>query len=186
MSMSFKHHLNSLRGLLIAVPILCCLLLSAPSSFAEEEGRFKAPVHFQSYQDIFGYIITQNGLFNDPEMVLQLSNDCKVDYVTPESSKDGQLAVLIVNLINPDNKVNELRGASGNGEYYVLQFTATGMDLVGVLAGNSWKHQTVNGRDAFVTTWHMSAEEYTEVVYEWNGSIFDRTTSRTVRNAEDH
>jgi hypothetical protein len=59
------------------------------------------------------------------------------------------------------------------------------MDLVGILEGNGWNHQTTNGRDAFVTTWHMSADEYVQTIYEYNGTIFEKTSSRTVKEAEN-
>ena len=178
------HHLSSsIQRLLIAVPILCCLFLAAPPCFAEED-LLKSPVHFQDYKEIFGYIATEDGLFNDPEMILQLSNDCKVEYIHSEK-KDGPLrAVLTANLID-NNGVNILRGASGNGAYYVLQFTPTGMDLVGILVGNGWKNRTIDGHDAFVTTWHMSAFEYVETIYDWNGSVFAKSSSRTVKETMD-
>lgn len=156
-------------------------LLGMPLGFAGEDA-LTSPVHFQNYQEIFSHIADANELFNDPEMILQLSNECRVEY-PPDAQKDGQTrAVMALNLM--DNGVNILRGASGNGVYYVIQSTATGLDLVGILEGNSWKHQVINDRDAFVTTWHMSAEEYVETTYEWNGSVFAKTNSRTVKETE--
>jgi hypothetical protein len=183
MSILPKHKQLTLfiRQLLIAVPVLFCLFLAAPSCFAKEDG-FNSPVHYADFREIFGRIISENGLYNDPEMVLQLSNECKVEYVTPASSKDGQLAVMTVNLINPESGVNELRGASNNGTYYVLQITPTGMDLIGILEGNSWKQKTIDGKDAFVTTWHMSAFEYIETDYVFNGKVFQKTNSRTIKS----
>jgi hypothetical protein len=77
---------------------------------------------------------------------------------------------------------DQIRGAQGNGSYYILRplsvysalDTDKGFELVGVVEGNSWKLMHSNGRCRFVTYWHVSAAESPESIYEWNGKFFEQ------------
>ena len=81
------------------------------------------------------------------------------------------------------NRSDEIRGAQGNGEYYILRpltnkdfsFAGTNyeFELVGVGEGNTLEWSSVNGKLQFITGWHLSAWEHPETTNEWNGKIFE-------------
>lgn len=147
-----------------------------------EEGDLKTARHFDSYQQLFSYIADENGLGTDPQTILKLAADSRVEYLN-STTKDGPLrAIITANWINTQEfaGVNSLRGASNNGLFYVVQFSYDGLQLIGILEGNGFKSSQVNGQEVLITSWHMSANEYVQTIYEWDGNVFKKKSSRTV------
>ncbi len=62
-----------------------------------------------------------------------------------------------------------MRGASGNGEIYILKQSGDNWEEISNLRGNSFaitKHKT-NGYFDILTNWHMSAVSGTQFLFKW-------------------
>jgi hypothetical protein len=161
-----------------------CVSLACPS--LAQQGPLTEPVHFKNYHELFEFIARDNGLEATNEVVTKLSADSRVEYRLAQNKDSRIRAVIEADYIDTNEfpGVNSLRGASGNGLFYVIEFELNGIDLIGVLEGNGWELRTIDGRESYVTSWHMSAYEFVETVYEFNGRAFVKTTSRTVNTEE--
>ena len=162
---------------------------------ADDPDQLKSPIHFKDYEELFDYIAFQNGLKTGldnggPGDVFKLAVDSKIDY---HRDSDGipDTAVIMPNYIqtflyeNHRFRDNFIRGAQGNGSYYVIRFENEGIDLIGILEGNGYSWTSINGKEALETSWHMSAREYVRTIYEWDGKVFYKTSSEDVKEDED-
>ncbi len=120
----------------------------------------------------------------DTDALLKMASDSTTTIITVDDDKAMQDKYIY--LIEPhyyDGGIfDKIRGAQGNGSYYVLRPLATnytevdtdkGFELIGILSGNSCEFTHETGKPAFVTHWHMSAAEAPETIYEWNGNFFE-------------
>ena len=142
---------------------------------------FESPIHFQNHQELFGYIARQNELNEDDETLLKLASDSQVEYFSRNSISPLR-AVIMANWIKTGKLqgVNQIRGHSGNGMFYVVEFSLSGIDLIGILEGNGWQRSIKNGHE-IITTWHMCTVDSIERVYQFNGRVFEQTQSHTVK-----
>ena len=156
---------------------------------AKDAGQLQAPVHFKSFLEIFTYIAGDNEYEDNPEIILKLAADSRIEYISDAAI---ETAVITANYIDRSKVekevhfVNQIRGASGNGPFYVFHIKdGGGLDLVGVLWGNDYSRTMYQGKEAFETTWHMAASKYTLTTYAWNGKVFEQVSSESVVEAED-
>ena len=143
----------------------------------------KLPIKFTDYQAFYTFVAnrTYGGMPTDAESVFKLAADSTTEILTLEG-KQLPYAYLVTSHYYNGGIYDQIRGAQGNGDYYLLRPLATdyttldtdrGFELVGIAVGNTWRLSHSNGRPRFVTTWHMSAAENPESILEWNGSVFE-------------
>lgn len=144
------------------------------------------PIRFGGYQQLYAFIASRSygGMTTNPtnaETLFKLAADSCTQIVTLEDSQMPYVYLVESHYYN-GGIYDQIRGAQGNGDYYILRplntnyvtlDTDQGFDLVGIVQGNSWKVTYPAGRARIVTRWHMSAEESPESSYEWNGKFFE-------------
>ena len=143
----------------------------------------KLPLTFPSYQAFYAFVArrTYGGMPTDAETLFKLAADSTTEILTLEDKQLPYVHLVTSHYYN-GGIYDRIRGAQGNGDYYILRplapdYTALdtdrGFELVGIAEGNTWRLRYVTGRPRFVTTWHMSADESPESILEWNGRFFE-------------
>ena len=166
---------------------MAIFLFISVSCFASDS--LTVPIHFKNYQEIFKYIADENEGEGDPEYILELAADSRVDYLRKDHTKGtGDMIVITANYIDKKEffGIDMIRGAQGNGSFYVFQKNDDGYDLIGILSGNGYKFAQVNGKDSVLTSWHVSASEYTETLYQWDGKVYRLISSKEIVNSKDN
>ncbi len=144
------------------------------------------PIRFAGYQQLYAFIASRSygGIPTNPtnaETLFKLAADSCTQIVTLEDLQMPYVHLVETHYYN-GGVYDRIRGAQGNGNYYILRPLTTnhvtfdtdkGFDLVGIVQGNSWKVTYHGGRTRIVTRWHMSAAESPESIYEWNGKFFE-------------
>ena len=108
-----------------------------------------SPQHFNSYKEVFTYIAEHTELPDtSPDTIFQLACESSIDHI-PSLSDGVALLVIKTNFYRfvIDGWDNSIRGAQGNGEYYIFEARKGGFNLVGVILGNMYKteYTTING-----------------------------------------
>ncbi len=149
------------------------VFLNISFGLAQELG-LKEPIHFRDYKELFAYIASQNELDGDDNTLFVLAADSQIDYQPWPGNLDEAVAIITANYYEKMGlrKINRIRGASYNGRFYVVRPDGEGYALVGILEGNGYHWASINGKEALITSWHMSASESIETVYRWDGRIF--------------
>ena len=97
------------------------------------------------------------------------------DKIVVLDSKQRQMSfVHVVESHYFNHGIDEIRGAQGNGQFYILLPLTSKVELVGILDGNSYRLQPKNGTPRFVSYWHLASNESSENIYEWNGKFFEQ------------
>lgn len=139
------------------------------------------PVRFHTYHDLYTFIAQREGLPNAANSLFKLAADSETK-IYAFDAPPPYLWVITPHFYN-GGIFDEIRGAQGNGSYYVLCPPATnftsldtdrGFKLVGVAAGNSLRWSSLNHNPPLITTWHMGGGPPAETVYEWNGKFFEQ------------
>lgn len=177
-----------LLGLLLAGCATLPLYPDNPSP-PETENKQIEPKDFSNYYELFKYIAKNEGFepghADNEDFLLKLAADSKIETYQVDGIK---LPVIIVTphyytyLVGPLARIDELRGAQGNGDFYLLLPLKNltnedgspdpGFRIVGIAEGNSyWWSST-----SFNTGWHISAYESPKSVYEWDGKLFKLMT----------
>jgi hypothetical protein len=124
---------------------------------------------FCGYEEAFKYIAACEGLPTDHQTLFSLAADS-----TLERSwflKTGEF--LIVKAEYYGQWKYGIRGAQGQGRYYVFQILGNKLRLAGILHGNTCRWSESEGTLQIITRWHVSASESPETVYTWNGQLFE-------------
>jgi hypothetical protein len=148
----------------------------------------KLPIRFKNYRELYAFMAARanggDGVPQNASTVLAMASDTTTEIVGLANDQ-----IPYVYLITPhfyDGGIyDHIRGAQGNGDYYILRplikptgYTGDGkehgFELIGIGEGNTFRWTNSNGKIGFVTTWHISATEHPETVYTWNGKIFER------------
>ena len=148
----------------------------------------KLPIRFRNYSELYTFIAARaNGgvdVSTNANTVLAMASDSTTEIVGLANDN-----IPYVYLVTPhfyDGGIyDHIRGAQSNGDYYILRpldkvtdDTGDGKDhgfeLIGIGEGNTFRWTNTNGMIGFVTTWHISATEHPENVYEWNGKTFEQ------------
>lgn len=177
-------------------PILCLALVLAGGllgcsttkttlvSKDSNHETIKLPVKFAGYREFYTFVAQHfyGGMPTDADTLFKLAADSTTEIVTLSDEKIPYVYLVTSHYYN-GGIYDQIRGAQGNGAYFILRPLATdyatlntdkGFELVGILAGNSCELTHSNGRPQFVTHWHMSAAESPESIYEWNGKVFEQ------------
>ena len=76
--------------------------------------------------------------------------------------------------------ISQIRGAQDNGLFYVIEKNGKGYDLIGILSGNSYRYTEFNGKETFITTWHISASQFNQCLYQWDGKMYTLMSSQII------
>jgi len=159
----------------------------------ETENNQIEPKNFSSYCELFKFIAKNEGFepgdADNGDFLLKLAADSKIEACQAEGFK---LPVIVVTpnyyyyFDYSDGAVSMLRGAQGNGKFYLLlplrknltngDSADPGFRLVGIAEGNGYEWSSSNFVPQFITRWHISAGESPESVYEWDGKVFKLIT----------
>ena len=142
--------------------------------------QIKLPIKFAGYREFFTFVAqnTYGGMPTNADTLLKLAADSSIEIIGLDFKQMPYVYVVESGYFN--GEFDEIRGAQGNGQYYILRPLATddadsgGFELVGILKGNAYAVQYVNGTPRFVSYWHLSAREHPETIYEWNGKFFEQ------------
>src|SRR5579884_121761 len=140
------------------------------------------PIKFSGYRSFYTFIALNeySGMYSkDKDVVLKMAADSSTEIITvDDKGMQDQYLYLIKPHYYNGGIYDQIRGAQGNGHYYILRPLATkfteldtdkGFELIGLLSGNSCRFTHETGKPAFITHWHMSAAESPQTIYEWNG-----------------
>ena len=139
----------------------------------------KLPVKFAGYREFFTFVAknTYGGMATDADTLFKLAADSTIKIVGLDFKSMPYVYVVQDHYYN--GYLDEIRGAQGNGQYYILRplindgGASEGFELVGILDGNAYEVQHINETPRFVSYWHLSAGEHPETIYEWNGKFFE-------------
>ncbi len=120
------------------------------------------------------------GVSQDDEALFNLALASSLDRAQPWGTPQFAVVVTLCSLDYCD-----MRGAQGNGSYYLFMPVETGFQFAGKMGGNRYKWTTVNGSPQFVTGHHMSASQSYETIYDWNGTMFKETSNILYEYAPD-
>jgi hypothetical protein len=152
------------------------------------ESNPKLPIQFKNYGELYAFIAAHvnggSGMATNADMVLAMASDTTTKIVTLADDKIPCVYLVTPHFYN-GGIFDHIRGAQGNGDYYILRplskptdYTGDGKDhgfeLIGIGEGNTFTWTNLNGKIGFVTTWHISAGEHPETIYEWNGKFFEQ------------
>ena len=152
-------------------------------------GHNPLPIKFAGYREFFTFVGTNsnNGMPINNDTLFKLAAESQVEIITVDFPQMPYLYVVKTHYFRNGFDTNhvfnfvydEIRGAQGNGQFYILRPLATtnaalgGFELLGILNGNAYTVQHLNGTPRFVSYWHLSAGEHPESIYEWNGKFFE-------------
>jgi hypothetical protein len=139
--------------------LLAGLLPIAPLATADD-------AVLRDYRAVFQYIVDNEDIPVDKPDLFNMAAESVVDHVQTEPAQ--WFLVVKPDLLN-EKHGSMLRGAQGNGPFYVFRETPQGFEVLGTMFGNGYKAGSTNGRLQLRTTSHGSAEISQETVYEVEG-----------------
>ncbi len=128
------------------------------------------PIEFRGYKAAFEHIALREGLPRDEETLFGLAAESTVERYRFEQT--GLLTIVRAQYYDESQFEFGLRGAQGQGTYYVFQTNGNEWRLVGVVQGSAYRWDCVGDKLRLITSWHISAFESPETVYSWNGGTF--------------
>ena len=140
----------------------------------------KLPIKFADYREFYTFVAqrTYGGMPTDAENLFKLAAESRTEIISLDYKAMPYVYVVEPHYFIGEN--DEIRGAQGNGDYYILCPLAAGhtplggFELVGVAEGNGYTLRYSNGVPQFVTYWHMSASDHVKNIYDWNGKEFQQ------------
>ena len=107
----------------------------------------------------------------DDGQLFKLAAESSMDWFWLDSKAKRIVIVIRLDLLR--GTYSAIRGAQGNGDYYLFAPSTNGYRHVGTMWGNSYRHGTLNGKPRFIASAHMSAASAVETEYVWNGTVFE-------------
>ena len=173
--------------LIIALALMLCGSLigcSTPKGGLEIQKETRLPIKFAGYRELYIFIAHQvdEDFPTDNHTLFKLAADSTTKIVTLDS-KEIPYVYLIENHYYNGGIYDQMRGAHGNGSFFVVRPLANndaaldtdkGFELVGILSGNVYELTHINGKPRFTTYWHISAGEHPKTDYDWNGKYFEQ------------
>lgn len=123
---------------------------------------------FAGYRELFSYIAEREELPTDPDAILKLAAESSLAEVRARA--DESYIVVRVDF-RADTHVSKVRGAQGNGPFYVLRREGGRFRLLGTMFGNSYVWGSRNGNLFFTVSSHMSAEHSDTATYRVAGNV---------------
>jgi hypothetical protein len=138
--------------------------------------QIKLPITFANLDEFFTFVARNsiNGMPINDDTVSKLATDSTDKTVGLDSKQRQMPFVHVVESHYFNRGIDEIRGVQGNGQFYILRPLTSKVELVGILDGNSYRLQPINGTPRFVSYWRLSANESSENIYEWNGKFFEQ------------
>jgi hypothetical protein len=124
---------------------------------------------FESCEVAFSYIAQCERLPSDRHTLFVLAADSTL--VRSNWPQTGDLVVVRAEYYGQSRF--GIRGAQGQGRYYVFQTGDYGWRLVGILHGNSYRWDAVGDTLRIITATHFSAAVSDETIYTWKGQLFE-------------
>lgn len=121
-----------------------------------------APRSFGGYPDLFRYVAEAELLPTDEESIFRLAAESTVDYV---GIRPGESYVVVRVELRDEGEASRVRGAQGNGPYYVFRKQGGAFLLLGTMFGNRYTWGSLKGSLAFTVTAQLSAEQSQAAVY---------------------
>jgi len=142
---------------------------------------------FSSWQEFFTAIAGSLDMDVTPESIFSLAAESDLTF----STVDPSLILVKANLFTwvDGYPINQLRGASDNGPFFLIKRQEDGLRFLGTMDGNqcdSTALASVEGktRVVFECTWHMSASSFNVTQYESDGETLKVGESHTVDTQE--
>jgi hypothetical protein len=147
-----------------------------PALITADAEQIKLPITFAGVREFFTFVARNsiNGMPINDDTVSKLVADSTDKIVVLDSKQIQMPFVHVVESHYFNRGIDEIRGVQGNGQFYILRPLTSKVELVGILDGNSYRLQPKNGTPRFVSYWHLSANESSENIYEWNGKFFEQ------------
>ena len=164
------HAMNKRNTLVLMLASLALTIFAAP-----DETRM-----FKNWQACFRFMAedNDNALPSDEATLFKLAAESSMEWFWLEEGTNR--IVIAIKLDFLKGPYSAIRGAQGNGLYYLLVPVGDGYQFVGKMEGNRFAWSTLNGKARFTAAWHVSASEWYENVYDWDGKMF-RQTGRVLR-----
>lgn len=127
------------------------------------------PLHFKNYREAYAYVAHCEGLPTDADTLLKLAAESKME-ITPVENL-GTFHIIEASYYA--DGLDQIRGAQGNGRFYVLRENKGNFDLAGILEGNAYRWNNTDNHAALQTHWHVGGgdnDDWTD--YSWNGQSF--------------
>lgn len=139
---------------------------------------------FKNYKDCFLFIAKEQDLDKVEDSLFKLAAESTMRrmYI---NGQNNEMPLIIIESNYYNNMNNSIRGAQGNGDYYLFKVLKNGYEYVGKIGGNSYSCGTYNNYLRFITSWHMCAGENIESIYDWNGTSFTCTSNIRYKYNED-
>jgi hypothetical protein len=152
---------------------LLCVLL-----FATTQAAAQAPVHpprFVSYEQMFRFIASQSDLEHvDRSSVFKLASESCVQYVRANPKE----WYLVIRADYRHDHVSTIRGAQGNGPFYVFHEVGGAFIFLGVMFGNGYTQASVNGNIGFDVHAHAGGGKTTTAHYDVVGETLVQRNQR--------
>lgn len=153
----------------------CTANPAAPSDPASD-----VPAPIPGFRAMWKSIAEQDGLPTTEEFLWQLASQSTTSWQTI----DGVGIFLVVELrysyatppSSPSHMAGYMRGAAGNGPYYIFLLDHNALKPVGRFEGNSCAFDTTGDQLRAIVTFHLSAYEEPEHIYLWDGHTFAPAT----------
>lgn len=121
-----------------------------------------APRSFAGYPDLFRYVAETELLPTDEDTIFRLAAESTVDYV---GVRPGEVYVVVRAELREEGEASRVRGAQGNGPYYVFRKQGGAFLLLGTMFGNRYTWGSLNGGLVFTVTAQLSADQSQAAVY---------------------
>jgi hypothetical protein len=176
------------KFILCLVLILCsdlfgCATRHYPDTHADSD--VKLPVRFKNYQELYAFISREvfesKSVSSNPNTLFKLAADSETE---PYALDNPPFYLWIITPRYFNGGIyDQIRGAQGNGVYYIIRplarnfasdKTDCGFELVGIAHGNALSFSDYNQTTRLTTYSHISATEHPGNTYEWNGKIFEQ------------
>jgi hypothetical protein len=126
------------------------------------------PTRFASYEQVFRFIASQSDLEQiDRSSVFKLAAESCVEYVRTRP----KAWYLVIRADYLHNHISTIRGAQGNGPFYVFHEGGGAFTFLGVMGGNAYTQTSVNGNIGFDVSAHAGGGKTTTAHYDVVGEM---------------
>jgi len=147
---------------------IVAVLITFPT-LAGNDRQIAADV-FKNYRECFRFMARDRDSKIDDDQLFKLAAESSMNWYWLDS--ETRRIVIVIKLDLLGDTYSAIRGAQGNGDYYLFVPVSNGFLHVGTMWGNSYKYGTLNGKPRFIASAHMSAASAIETEYVWDGSRF--------------
>jgi len=163
---------NRLFGIFIMATLMVASFAPADAPPVRNEPRV-----FKNWTDCFRFMADacQCVFTRDADSLFKLAAESSMEWFWLEEGSSQVVIVIKLDMLS--GPYSAIRGAQGNGPYYLFTPAEEGFRFVGAMDGNRFRWGTRNGRARFTTNWHMSATQSIENIYDWDGVMFRQTSA---------